>query len=93
MGWCDHGHPFRRLYSAPAAGPQAGVADVRRVSYFTFRRRGPTLIDHSSLREDKQYLHVPRTFEQLKDLNTLLKKYRSLYPFRIVLCFVITYLL
>jgi len=42
--------------------------------------------------EDRQYLHVPRTFEQLQQLNTLLKKYRSLYPFRIVLCFVITYL-
>ncbi|KIO34304.1 hypothetical protein M407DRAFT_240633 [Tulasnella calospora MUT 4182] len=42
--------------------------------------------------EDRQYLHVPRTFEQLQQLNTLLKKYRSMYPFRIVLCFVITYL-
>ncbi|KAG8970583.1 hypothetical protein FRC03_006712 [Tulasnella sp. 419] len=47
----------------------------------------PTLDD-----EDRDLLHVPRSFEQLQQLNTLLKKYRSLYPYRIVLCFVITYL-
>jgi uncharacterized membrane protein YdjX (TVP38/TMEM64 family) len=29
----------------------------------------------------------------LKDLNGLLKKYRDIYPFRIVICYVITYLL
>ncbi|KAG8907996.1 hypothetical protein FRB99_001162 [Tulasnella sp. 403] len=55
--------------------------------FVTLKLALPTLEE-----EDRQYLHVPRSFEQLQQLNTLLKKYRSLYPFRIVLCFVITYL-
>ncbi|KAG9037851.1 hypothetical protein FRB95_003688 [Tulasnella sp. JGI-2019a] len=41
---------------------------------------------------DRPDLQVPRSFEQLQKLNALLQKYRSMYPFRMVLCFVITYL-
>lgn len=41
---------------------------------------------------DRQYLRIPKTFDQLKELNTLLKKYRDIYPYRIVICYVTTYL-
>ncbi|KAG8882370.1 hypothetical protein FRB98_003750 [Tulasnella sp. 332] len=55
--------------------------------YGTLKLALPTLEE-----EDKPYLQIPRSFEQLQKLNTLLKKYRSMYPFQMVLCFVITYL-
>ena len=42
---------------------------------------------------DKDKLRIPKSFEQLKDLNDLLKKYRDIYPFQIFVCFVVTYLL
>lgn len=44
-------------------------------------------------REDRPKLKIPKSFDQLKELNTLLKKYKTIYPFRTVLCFVIVYLL
>ena len=42
---------------------------------------------------DRDKLRIPKSFEQLKDLNDLLKKYRDIYPFQIFVCFVVTYLL
>lgn len=42
--------------------------------------------------EDRPTLRIPKSFEQLQALNELLKKYRDIYPFRIVVCFVTTYL-
>ena len=42
---------------------------------------------------DKDKLRIPKSFEQLKDLNDRLKKYRDIYPFQIFVCFVVTYLL
>ncbi|KAF5392158.1 hypothetical protein D9757_001393 [Collybiopsis confluens] len=44
-------------------------------------------------REDRPMLRIPKSFEQLQDLNGLLKKYRDIYPFRIVICYIIVYLL
>ncbi|KIL67486.1 hypothetical protein M378DRAFT_185570 [Amanita muscaria Koide BX008] len=41
---------------------------------------------------DRPMLRIPKSFEQLKGLNTLLKKYRDIYPYRIVVCYVTTYL-
>lgn len=41
---------------------------------------------------DRPLLRIPRSFEQLKQLNDLLKKYRDIYPFRIVICYIVTYL-
>ncbi|KAF8622550.1 hypothetical protein AX15_006903 [Amanita polypyramis BW_CC] len=41
---------------------------------------------------DRPMLHIPKSFDQLKDLNTLLKKYRDIYPYRVVVCYVVTYL-
>ncbi len=38
-------------------------------------------------------MRIPRSFEQLKQLNDLLKRYRDIHPFRIVICYVVTYLL
>ena len=38
-------------------------------------------------------LRIPKSFAQLKDLNYLLKKYRDIYPIRVVICYVTTYLL
>lgn len=42
---------------------------------------------------DRQFLQIPKSFQQLQDLNGLLKKYRDIYPYRIVVCYVSTYLL
>ncbi|KDQ57252.1 hypothetical protein JAAARDRAFT_178898 [Jaapia argillacea MUCL 33604] len=42
--------------------------------------------------EDRPDLRIPKSFEQLQALNSLLKKYRDIYPVRIVICFVTTYL-
>jgi len=47
----------------------------------------PTLEDG-----DRPLLHIPKSFAQLQALNGLLKKYRDIYPYRIVVCYVITYL-
>ncbi|CAE6426831.1 unnamed protein product [Rhizoctonia solani] len=41
---------------------------------------------------DKPMLRIPKSFAQLQDLNTLLKKYRDVYPYRIFVCYTITYL-
>jgi len=41
---------------------------------------------------DRPLLRIPKSFAQLQDLNFLLKKYRDIYPYRIVICYVITYL-
>lgn len=48
---------------------------------------------HTSRREDRPDLRIPKSFAQLQALNTLLKKYRDIYPYRIVVCYVTTYLL
>ncbi|KAH9838699.1 oxalate transporter [Rhodofomes roseus] len=42
--------------------------------------------------EDRPDLRIPKSFAQLQALNALLKKYRDIYPYRIVVCYVITYL-
>ncbi|KAF8556178.1 hypothetical protein OG21DRAFT_1409418 [Imleria badia] len=42
--------------------------------------------------EDRPLLHIPKSFDDLQVLNGLLKKYRDIYPQRIVVCYVITYL-
>jgi len=42
--------------------------------------------------EDRPLLRIPKSFVQLQDLNGLLKKYRDIYPYRIFICYVITYL-
>ncbi|PAV16531.1 oxalate transporter [Pyrrhoderma noxium] len=42
--------------------------------------------------EDRQFLRVPKSFSQLQELNYLLKKYRDIYPIRVVICYVTTYL-
>ncbi|KAF9234616.1 hypothetical protein BU15DRAFT_52414 [Melanogaster broomeanus] len=47
----------------------------------------PTLQD-----DDRPLLRIPKSFEDLQALNGLLKKYRDIYPYRIVICYVITYL-
>ncbi|KIJ52648.1 hypothetical protein M422DRAFT_26217 [Sphaerobolus stellatus SS14] len=41
---------------------------------------------------DRAHLHIPKSFDELQQLNTLLKKYRDIYPYRIVICYLITYL-
>ncbi|KAG6336363.1 hypothetical protein ID866_2720 [Astraeus odoratus] len=41
---------------------------------------------------DRSSLHIPKSFDDLQALNALLKKYRDIYPYRIVICYVITYL-
>ncbi|KZV97442.1 hypothetical protein EXIGLDRAFT_764402 [Exidia glandulosa HHB12029] len=42
--------------------------------------------------EDRHLLHIPRNFEDLQGLNTLMKRYRKRTPFRIVICWMATYL-
>ncbi|KAG2071768.1 hypothetical protein BDR04DRAFT_1052421 [Suillus decipiens] len=41
---------------------------------------------------DRPSLRIPKSFSQLQALNDILKKYRDIYPFRIVTCYAITYL-
>ncbi|KAJ2969470.1 hypothetical protein NUW54_g12957 [Trametes sanguinea] len=43
--------------------------------------------------QDRPMLKIPKSFVELQALNTLLKKYRDIYPYRIVICYVITYFL
>ena len=38
-------------------------------------------------------MKIPKSFAELQALNALLKKYRDIYPYRIVICYVITYFL
>ncbi|THH26294.1 hypothetical protein EUX98_g7889 [Antrodiella citrinella] len=40
---------------------------------------------------DRPYLKIPKTFPELQALNALLKKYRDIYPYRIVICYGISY--
>ncbi|KIJ66759.1 hypothetical protein HYDPIDRAFT_26181 [Hydnomerulius pinastri MD-312] len=42
--------------------------------------------------DDRPLLRIPKSFDDLQALNGLLKKYRDIYPYRIVICYVITYL-
>ncbi|KAH8117813.1 hypothetical protein DFH11DRAFT_1504137 [Phellopilus nigrolimitatus] len=42
--------------------------------------------------QDRPLLRVPKSFTQLQELNFLLKKYRDIYPVRIVICYITTYL-
>ena len=42
--------------------------------------------------EDKDKLHIPKNFDDLKTLNTLLKKYRDIHPYRILVTFICVYL-
>jgi len=42
--------------------------------------------------EDRPHLKIPKSFVELQALNALLKKYRDIYPYRIVVCYVTTYL-
>ncbi|TFK18128.1 hypothetical protein FA15DRAFT_571351, partial [Coprinopsis marcescibilis] len=41
---------------------------------------------------DRPFLKIPKSFAELQDLKTLLKRYRDIYPFRIVVCYITTYL-
>ncbi|TCD63759.1 hypothetical protein EIP91_004974 [Steccherinum ochraceum] len=41
---------------------------------------------------DRPSLKIPKSFPELQALNALLKKYRDIYPYRIIICYVITYL-
>ncbi|KAI0833723.1 oxalate transporter [Trametes gibbosa] len=41
--------------------------------------------------QDRPMLKIPKSFAELQALNVLLKKYRDIYPYRIVICYVITY--
>jgi uncharacterized membrane protein YdjX (TVP38/TMEM64 family) len=53
----------------------------------------PCLAANIIIRVDRPRLRIPKSFAQLQDLNGLLKKYRDIYPYRIVICYIITYLL
>jgi hypothetical protein len=44
-------------------------------------------------REDRPLLRIPKSFAQLQDLNYLLKKYRDIYPFRVLISYILSYLL
>ena len=52
-----------------------------------------TVADGRLCRVDRPHLKIPKSFVELQALNTLLKKYRDIYPYRIVVCYVTTYLL
>ncbi|KAG6877510.1 hypothetical protein C0993_006459 [Termitomyces sp. T159_Od127] len=52
----------------------------------------PTLEEQVLSPDDRPRLRIPKSFAQLQELNALLKKYRDIYPYRIIVCYVITYL-
>ena len=58
-----------------------------------FSKAQPLKILTNIFRADRPLLRIPKSFAQLQDLNGLLKKYRDIYPYRILICYVITYLL
>jgi uncharacterized membrane protein YdjX (TVP38/TMEM64 family) len=41
---------------------------------------------------DRPVLKIPKSFTELQALNTLLNKYRHIYPYRIIICYIVTYL-
>ncbi|KAF8893291.1 hypothetical protein CPB85DRAFT_1553070 [Mucidula mucida] len=49
-------------------------------------------VEECDLLEDRDAIRIPKSFQQLQELNTLLKKYRDIYPYRILVCYVTTYL-
>lgn len=51
-----------------------------------------TLLCYAPYRADRPKLRIPKSFEQLQDLNGLLKKYKTIYPYRTLYCFIIVYL-
>lgn len=66
------------------------TANARGVGY----RQNPLQhLSNLSLSDDRPLLRIPKSFAQLQALNGLLKKYRDIYPYRIVVCYVTTYLL
>ncbi|TKY88113.1 hypothetical protein EX895_002823 [Sporisorium graminicola] len=42
--------------------------------------------------EDKAHLKIPRNFEDLQQLNTILQHYKSAHFFRVLLCWVVVYM-
>ncbi|KAJ6607366.1 hypothetical protein B0H10DRAFT_1818271 [Mycena sp. CBHHK59/15] len=42
--------------------------------------------------DDRPLLRIPKSFAQLQALNGILKKYRDIFPYRIFICFIVTYL-
>lgn len=74
----------------------AGITHTRRVRLISSPGSVLASPSHShfwDLREDRPLLRIPTSFAQLQALNALLKKYRDIYPYRIIICYVTTYLL
>ena len=44
-------------------------------------------------RTDRLLLRIPKSFQELQELNGLMKKYRDIHPYRIFISYVTTYLL
>lgn len=80
---------FSHQHRPPGRHPMARSPYPRRVC----PRLSSLTATDSFHRADRPMLKIPKSFQQLQDLNGLLKKYRDIYPYRIFICYVVTYLL
>ena len=89
----ENGCYFCAEHCLPGHDSVASPAHARRVSADLLSVWDSCLLALPSNRVDRPHLKIPKSFAELQALNALLKKYRDIYPFRIVVCYVTTYLL
>ncbi|KAF9474669.1 hypothetical protein BDN70DRAFT_884553 [Pholiota conissans] len=95
----DYGATFPRSPTTPSSHSSARVifnATLKMGCIFavsTLLLGGTLWLALPTLEEaDRPLLRIPKSFVQLQALNGLLKKYRDIYPYRIFICYVVTYL-
>lgn len=92
----DYGATFPRSPAQPSSTKVIFNATLKMACIFaisTILLGGTLWLALPTLEEaDRPLLRIPKSFAQLQDLNGLLKKYRGIYPHRILICYVITYL-
>ncbi|KAH7884598.1 oxalate transporter [Phlebopus sp. FC_14] len=88
--------PGQSQHARPSSSKLLLTAAIRMAAVFVISSLvlGGTLwLAFPTLQEDdRPLLRIPKSFDDLQALNGLLKKYRDIYPYRIVICYVITYL-
>ncbi|KAF8150567.1 hypothetical protein B0H34DRAFT_665501 [Crassisporium funariophilum] len=93
----DYGATFPRSPGVPSSAKIIFNATLKMACIFaisTLLLGGTLYLALPTLEEiDRPLLRIPKSFTQLQELNGLLKKYRDIYPYRIFICYVTTYLL
>ncbi|KAF6759921.1 hypothetical protein DFP72DRAFT_120557 [Ephemerocybe angulata] len=92
----DYGATFPRSPGLPSSGRVIMNATLKMAAIFavsTILLGGTLWLALPTLQpDDREFLRIPKSFVQLQELNVLLKKYRDIYPYRIFICYVVTYL-